>query len=460
MNKKNKLFFLLLLYAFNSSASTLKWKWQHYTSEPSLKTQLTDYVFLKWDQKTDFRTGPFYLDSHFQTEYALDRSKIFYFNAPELYFTYEYKLTKPIYSIHSIELSLGRKVKPWSLADEYWDMGLWNTLSLRNPLHPVTNGLFGSFLTLTAKQWSADFFVGALHLPNQGVQILEKDGEVYSNSRWFSPPYNQVMLKHDFIDIHYLIQSPFIFDLLFQQSYLLSFKTWSKVSETYYWMKWSIADKPVNSLFHITNQNRMIKVGNEIGDTISINQTITFLPVRQRLLSTEWGFDYKSLSSVFTLANTKMKEVDKSPEGWGFTKNQRENFTYFSALLKYKFLPTSFIQVGYLQSWFQNYNIKAKDPKEKLPFILEEYKILDGVSFDWQTEFTSSTGLPRILALNYRYSFLNEGAWLFVKALYYITPKVYTMLTFDILGAKGNEKYFLNKFHHNDYFSWSLAYDF
>ena len=325
----------------------------------------------------------------------------------------------------------------------------------------MINGLIGSFLTLKAKQWSADFFVGAVHLPNQEVQTIQKNGDVYSNSRWFPLLPNQVNIRNQsYLDIHYLIQSPFIFDILFQQSYLLSLKTWSKSSETYYWMKWSIADKPVNHWFSVSNNTHLVKIGKEKGGTASIHPTITFLPVRQRLLSAEWGFDYKSLSSIFTLANTKMKEVDKSPEGWDFT-NQRENFTYFSALLKYKFLPKSFIQVAYLQSWFQNYNIKARAlKKEKPPSILQEYKLLEGISLEWQTEFSSSTGLPRVFALNYRYSFLNEGAWLFVKALYYITPKIYTMLTVNILGAKDMEDYFFSKFRHNDYYSWSLAYDF
>ena len=181
-----------MLYAFSSLASTLDLEWQHYVSSPRLKTQLKDYVFLKWDQKTDFYAGPFYIDTHIQAEYSLDRSELFYFNIPELYLFYKYELKNPFYSIESIELNVGRTIKAWSVADEYWDMGLWNPLSRWNPLHPVTNGLVGSVLTLSARQWSFDFLLGALYFPNQeAIKTLLKvnftlapDGLILCQIRW------------------------------------------------------------------------------------------------------------------------------------------------------------------------------------------------------------------------------------------------------------------------------------
>ena len=464
MSKKIFCFFcFILFYAFNSLASQLELEWQHYISEPSLKTQLQDYVFLRWDQKTDFNYGALYFDSHVQMEYGLDRSDFFYFNIPELYFSYEYNFKKPFYSIESIELNVGRKIKDWNLADEYWEMGSWNPLSRWNPLHPVTSGLTGAFLTFMSSQWSVDFFLGALFFPNQEVQLIEKDGEIYSNSRWFYPLPDKALPDRASeldIDINYFIYSPHIFDILFQPSYVLSLKTWSKTPEAYYWMRWSIADKPVNHLFYVLNNKERYKVGKEKGAVGKVHQAITSLPVRQRLLSAEWGLDYGDLSTVFTLENTKMKEVDISPEGWDFL-NRRENFTYFSALLKYNVLSNSFVQLAYIQTWFKNYNVGTVNPAEvKPPSVLQRYKVLEGMGVDWETEFLSSQGLPRIFALNYRYSFLGRGAWLFVKTSYHFTPQIHTAMTFDVLGAKNGALYLLSRSRHNDYFSWRLAYDF
>ena len=199
-------FFFILFYASDSLASQLELEWQHYISEPGLKNQLQDYVFLSWDQKTDFDYGPLYFDSHVQMEYGLDKSDFFYLNIPELYFSYEYNFKKPLYSIESIELNVGRKIKAWNLADEYWEMGLWNPLSRWNPLHPVTSGLTGAFLTFMSLHWSVDFFLGALFFPNQEAQIIEKNGEIYSNSRWFYPLPGQVDTLN--IDINYFTYSP------------------------------------------------------------------------------------------------------------------------------------------------------------------------------------------------------------------------------------------------------------
>ncbi len=459
MSARNiSLFVLSLFYVFGSSASQLELEWQHYTSSPSLKTQLRDYVFVRWDQQADFFYGPLYFDSQIQAEYALDRSKFRYFDIPELYIFYKYNFKQPVYRIESIELNMGRKIKSWSLADEYWNMGLWNSLNRWNPLHPAASGLTGAFLTLISSQWSIDFFLGALHLPHQEAQFIEENGETYSRSRWFYPLPNQVDPLN--IDIRYFLRSPSVFDILFQSSYLLSLKTWSKAPAAYYWMKWSAADKPVNHLFYVLNTEGLLKIGGQKGDKGEAHQSVDFFPVRQRLLSMEWGLDYGPMSTAFTLENIKMRETDALPAGWGFLYH-RDDLTYFSALLKYNLSPNSFAQLAYIQSWFKHYNINGVNTKaKKPPSVLSRYKALEGIGLDWQTKILSAQGLPRVFALNYRYSFLGRGAWLFGKASYYLSPKIYASVTCDILGAKDSASYFFNRFRHNDYFSWRMAYVF
>ena len=457
---RKSLIIIFIFYTFHSLASTFELEWQHYTSAPSLKTQVRDHVFLNWEQKTDFYKGPFYFDSHIQAKYALDRSGLVYFDIHELYFFYKYKLNQSSYFIESIELNIGRKIKHWSVGDKYWNMGLWNPINTWNPLHIVPSGITGSLLTLNSRRWSFDFFLGAIHLPSRGPQFKRKDGEAYSGSRWFVPLPDQVnVLGQTNMDVYYSTQKPFLLDTLFQQSYLLSFKTWSQIEKTYYWMRWSFADKPVNHLYFVLNTDKLLKI--EKTSKPFIDQIISFLPVRQIIFSAEWGFDYDRLSTFFTLENTKMKEVSSSPQGWDFVSG-REDFTYFSALIKYRFWSNNFLQMGYLRSWFQDYSLELdKLQNKKTPYILNKYKILHGISLDWQIEFMSSRGLSRVFNLSYQYSLLNEGAWLSAKALYHINPKLYFSATLDILGAKGKEKkYFLSQFRHNDYFSWRIGYAF
>ena len=456
MLQKTKGLFCICFYAFNSLASTVELEWQHYTSAPILKTQGQDYALLKWDQEIDYQTSPFYFDSHFKVELSLDKSQFTYFTVPELYVSYRYDLKQPLYFIESIEGTLGRRIKNWSLADEYWDMSLWNFSSLWNPLHPVSEGLIGAFLTFNAHRWSVESFAGALYLPNQEIKILKKDGRLYSHSRWFFPTYRQVdRLK---LNIDYSIDDPFIFDVLFQPSYLLSLKTWSKTMSANYWIKLSMADKPVNYKFFVLSQTRLFNIGRKKGSVGVINQSLSILPVRQSILSVEWGLDYKNFSAVFTVESIKTQEDELSPKGWGFLY-QRENFNYFSSLLKYAFQPENFIQLAYIQSWFKDGNHLSG---RETPFIFKKYKVLGGLGLDWQTKILSSKNLPRIFTLNFRKNFFNEnkGEWLFVRFLYYITSDIYTEVTADILGGNRNEDYLLNMFRHNDYFSLGLGYDF
>ena len=93
-------------------------------------------------------------------------------------------------------------------------------------------------------------------------------------------------------------------------------------------MKWSLADKPVNHLFFVLKKNRLLNIGKEENAEGNVHQAINVLPVRQRLLSAEWGFDYNNFSTVFTLENTKMKAVSLSPEGWDFFNSRKTSLTF------------------------------------------------------------------------------------------------------------------------------------
>ena len=450
---KTALSFFMLLCVSSIYANEVKLEWQSYTTPPSSKDQFSYYTLLKGNYDFDFVKEPFYFDSSFQFEYSLDRSKFFYYNIPELYFDYKYKLNSPVYFVQSIQVSLGRKAESWSIGDDYWNLGLWNPLNRWNPLHPSRNGLIGSFFTFNAKKWESLFFIGAFYLPEKNVQIIEENGRLYSRSRWFSMLSSQVN-PFD-IDIFYSIDKPFIFNILFQQSFLFSFKTWSEAKEADYWMKWSFADKPVNHLFYILNINNSVQVDKKANGGVYVKPKLTVYPIRQRILSAEWGLDYKKFSAVLSLESTRMNSESVLPQEWSFISDQTD-FTYFSALLKYNYLKDSFFQLSFIQSWF----LRGAG-LQQISSVMQRGRVLDGAGFDWQTRLFPHTKQPLLLNLKYQYSFLNKGAWLFAKAVYNIGPKVYTEASINILGAleEGKES-FLQAFRHNDYYTWSIAYVF
>lgn len=455
----NKLCLFILLYTGNAMASSVEWEWQHYTSKATLPTQIQDHVFFKWNQNIDLEKGSFYFKSHSQLEYALDKSRLFYLNFSELYLLYKYSPSDFFLSIRDFEFFVGRKIKPWSVSDKYWELELWNSLS-KNSLHPQINGLAGIFFDIKADRWSLDFLVIPLHIPHKGVpsEINEK-GQIISRSRWFVLVPHQVSIQNkSLLDIKYTKTFPFIFDFLFQPGTALQFKTWSKVKDAESWLTLSLADKPVNQLFYLLRDEKLYVPGKTEGEESHIDQHTSALPVRQKLAAMEWGVDYKSFSSTMSLAYTQRREIGATPKNWYFFK-ERASFTYFSALLKYNFRSKHFVQIGYLHTWFHNYPIHKNRPKT--PSILQRNKVVNGIGFDGQMKFLSAKGFSRLLTLSYRYSFLNPADWLFIKALYYFNSDFSLGLSFNMLRAKEKgTNYFLNHFRHNDYFSLSLAYEF
>ena len=459
---------LVCLFSFQAESSSVELDWEHYLSPAAQPTQQNDYFFLRWDQNLSFKYRSFYFDTSLKAEYDIFGKEIYYFSLPELYFLYEYKLKEPFYSLQSIELNVGRKIKKWSHADEYWKLGLWNPMNSWNPLHPSFNGLIGSLLSLKAERWSFDFFLGALYLPNQEPQLLNRDGKIYSHSRWHDPLPSK--LANSNIDIDFLIQSPFVLEILLQQSYLASLKLHSKKSSPFrYWLKWSVGDKPVNHLFPIKNRDTLLVDEKNEDQSLSIDQSLSALSLRQRIFSMEWAWAYQSFSSVFSLEHTQIKTTDTLDEDWDFI-HQREDFTFFSAFLKYDLFEKGFVRLGFLHSWFKNFKrsqIKSGGEEVQVPSILERAPILNGLALDGELEFLSQKELKRLLALSYRYSFSNKAGHLSLKALYYITAQMYAQAGCDIIGARGlnrgnggKELYFLNRFKHNDYFSMRLGYDF
>ena len=303
------------------------------------------------------------------------------------------------------------------------------------------------------------------HLPNLEAPAFEENGKWRSGSRWFHPMPDRVLMPdNSYIDLYIGASAPSLSEIVFQPAWLFSLKTqkqkWGAFRS---WIKGSFADKPVNHLYFAKRRKGVLNVSETADPTV--RQTLTTLRVRQTVLSVEWGLDYEDFSSVFSVENNQVKETDGArPEYWTFI-NQRENLTYFSALLMYRppsllvgrISDSHFVRLGWIKQWFRRYNPGAGDDKGPPPSVLARYPILDGVKIDWRTELWLRGQKKAVFDLSYRLSFWDRGRGLSAKALYHISPGIYSRLDLDILSAKGNKDYFLSLFRHNDYISWSLG---
>ena len=441
--------------------STAGLEWEHYFSPPRPGSHhLRDYFSAALDYRQTWRKGHFSLKGHVLAKYYLDKSRELYFDIPEIYGSYSYSFQKKIYSIESVDAAFGRKIKKWSFADDYWEMGVWNPQNLWNPMRASWNGLIGSFVDINSRRWTLSLFAGPLHLPGSRPKWKRPEGRIFSSSRWFSSPPGRVdVARRSLLDIKYHIDHPFLLDILLQQSYALSLEMRAGRAGNL-WAKLSGGYKPINDLTIALETEEFLKVFSEEGKKSQVQPQVTYLPAKQWALSLDSGLKLSlrdiDLSCVLSsgISKTAQKQDLSAASPKLALLHGKNDFSYFSALVKAAFSPGHYAQAGYLKSWLKN-----KKARGALNF--DRRKIWHGPGFEWHWEGFSPKKLKRALSFKFRYSLPEKGGALSIRALFYLFPKVFVAATADVLGAKASSKdRFLGHFQANDYFGLKAAYVF
>ena len=442
------------LQSFSNAPRLVEIKGSHYKSKPEYPFQLKNYFSLYSNLNYEVEKNNLLFKVNGLAEFFFDKSQQFYFNVPEVYFSYAYDL-KTNHIMESIRVYVGRHIKHWSQTDEYWELGTWNSLNLWDPLYPSQNGLIGAFLDVASKNWLLEFYVGRTYLPNV-EPVLKNDkrtGKILSPSRWKIPPPETASVKKMELDINYLVGV--LFERFLHDSYSLSFKTWAYENKNL-WLKGSFGYKPVNDVFLITNSKNSLKVSDSKTKErpLTIQKTIENHSVAQLILSVEGGMHYGRFSALLSVSDSKVRLSKPLLKGQELTERPL-NHTYFSGLanykLDYKNIKNKF-QVGYLHSL---------NGKNSIFSSYELYhKFLRGIGFDWTAETLSTTGLKRALSLRYWHSFKVWGGLFSLDVLYYILPKWYAGGRVNVLAGEKGTPSFLGRFRADDYISWRTGYVF
>ena len=441
---------------------------QHFFSKPSHPDQRSDYsaVYINWNESSRFQSFFFKLNG--VSEIFLNNYQ-FYFSVPSAFasYTYYFPAEQP-FQIQSLEFSLGRRVYSYSYADDYWDLGLWNSLSKWNPLTPFQNGLIGGFFHLKGGKWSSRLFVGGLYLPNQGIKIRLKQGSekrvfhFNSSARWFTGLPRQVEAFDSLFDINYLVQDPFLLDVLFQPGSIFSFKVWSG-GKPNYWIRASMGYKPANNPFSIRNDRKMVKAVAEKDENPLIFQQFTFFPLKHQIFSVEWGMDYDDLSILFSAGEDSILPVKNLPEGWSAVK-ANEDFAYLSGFLTYQRRFSDQLKgsarAGFLKSWFQTNSDSQHSQALRPSSRRSDFKVTEGVGMDVSSQWEPHGKFRLDMSLQYWFSLPDRGGLLSLSGDCWFSKKVFTGMSLFILGAEKEMDTFLNRFRANDYFFWRVGYAF
>ncbi len=116
------------------------------------------------------------------------------------------------------ELTVGRRFFNWSELDSNWQLGLWQSDFRWNYLQPIEQGLFGAFLDLHTSEWKLLLYASPLFIPEQSAPFNISNGQINSQSPWFSPPAKYVQLFSGRANIVYNLVAPPTSDIVKQVS--------------------------------------------------------------------------------------------------------------------------------------------------------------------------------------------------------------------------------------------------
>ncbi|AZZ36507.1 hypothetical protein CIK05_06795 [Bdellovibrio sp. qaytius] len=145
-------------------------------------------------------------------KYASKNSVLSYLNLKEIYFTNHINATS---SLH-----IGRKLQSWSVADEKFNLGSYQTQFRWNPLDIESQGLFGVFYEKNlGSGWNLNLFGTPFFIPDQGPNYEVKDGQFQASNPYFTPPPQNIIFQNVILPIDYNIIKPEVSEVVQQPGF-------------------------------------------------------------------------------------------------------------------------------------------------------------------------------------------------------------------------------------------------
>ena len=455
---KLSIFIFIFIFSFSTFGNynnylKTEFKFSHYLTKPREDYQYQNYAFARTELNHASKINSFVFKLTALNEFSVDSSRQFYINVPEIYIAYKYNFQKLTF-LKYVKTSLGREIKAWNYTDEYFELGIWNSLNLWEPLYPTVNGLVGSFTDIVSNYWSFQLFVGGIFIPHFSVNIDREEDRIFSTSRWFSGAPRAVEAFGEILNIDYWVHTPFITDVIFQESYIASLNLWTE-KEKNMWMKFNIGYKPTNQVVLARNNDSSLIVNTDELEKIKIHQELFIFPVRHRIFSFEWGLNHKGVSVLLSAGDNKI--IEKTvPQGWDLV-NRSAGFLYISTFVKYEFhikdrLKNEF-QFSFINLW------PHKNSNRRPP--ISDHKVTQGFGLDWKTRIFSYQNEIAELTVRYWYSVPEEGGLLLADLTYNIFPFLYLKGVVNVLGVEEESSpSFLNRFKANDRMEVKVGYVF
>ena len=114
------------------------------------------------------------------------------------------------------QVTFGRRLYSWSLADDYWKSGMWSPRFTWDPFRPEQVGLTGLFYTYQSRKWNLRFFGSPVTVPERSYPVQERDGALVSESPFWKPLPAQLRTSTgNLLNVNYDLQQPSVSEMLF-----------------------------------------------------------------------------------------------------------------------------------------------------------------------------------------------------------------------------------------------------
>jgi len=135
-----------------------------------------------------------------------------YFILPQAFISYDFS--------DSVNVTIGRVVKSFSVIDEYWLLGDVMPLFRWDAARPEMQGIPGVLVEYAPnRNLQVDLLMSYLYLPTQGPSYSIIDGKLESGNPWFSDVVDVLEVSGVPYDLRYSINTPEISDVILQPSF-------------------------------------------------------------------------------------------------------------------------------------------------------------------------------------------------------------------------------------------------
>ena len=456
-------------YGMATHSSDLSLNYHYYMTPTHIKNTLNQYTSFKLNAKYHHHSGSLFYGAQGMGEFFIDISNQKYMAAPNLFFGYKL----PDINNYSINLIVGRyqqsmsilyedqkstqnpwDTQPefWSVMDEIWEMGIWQSQINWDYLSPKGQGLIGTpLLNIKKDPWMLTLFLSGLSVPDHGPAVdITPKGRIQSGSRWFIPPKSNFVLFNQRIDTLYWLDTLYIKQILLNDSVAIRFRFGDIHKQ---WMSMAYANKPINQIYFTADS------GFSINET-TINNVIYYQPFDHSVFSIDFGVRESWGWLVLSV-------IQEHPRPKQVARHQiipvLPNTILFSSHLRINTSPYLFTKYINFNAIYSQMSTDHQTANNKITDQLSQaipnnrFKLHRGFSVSAKSKNIPIGTQSVCFNIRYWHSLPEEGNWLHSSLQWNITPRLHIKGGMDILGA-ARDKGFFYTYRHNDRITMQVSY--